>query len=82
MATRLTIRTHPTTAPLHVRDVAMLAAVMPFSERDAMFIERHLPGTDWLGWGLKPYMYGMPVLKTAEDRAALQGRRWKKSRGR
>jgi dihydroorotase len=28
--------------------------------------------TDWLGWGLKPYMYCMPVIKTAKDRAALR----------
>jgi len=31
-----------------------------------------LTRTDWLGWGLKPYMYVMPVLKTARDRAALR----------
>ena len=28
--------------------------------------------TDWLGWGLKPYMYVMPVIKTARDREALR----------
>jgi dihydroorotase len=27
--------------------------------------------TDWLGWGLKPYMYCMPVIKTEQDRRAL-----------
>jgi dihydroorotase len=27
--------------------------------------------TDWLGWGLKPYMYCMPVIKTEADRRAL-----------
>jgi dihydroorotase len=31
-----------------------------------------LTRTDWLGWGLKPYMYVMPVLKTARDRDALR----------
>jgi dihydroorotase len=31
-----------------------------------------LTRTDWLGWGLKPYMYVMPVIKTARDRAALR----------
>jgi dihydroorotase len=31
-----------------------------------------LTRTDWLGWGLKPYMYCMPVIKTARDRAALR----------
>src|SRR5262245_18508761 len=31
-----------------------------------------LTRTDWLGWGLKPYMYFMPVIKAAEDRAALR----------
>jgi dihydroorotase len=31
-----------------------------------------LTRTDWLGWGLKPYMYCMPVIKTAEDRSALR----------
>src|SRR6202521_1751686 len=31
-----------------------------------------LTRTDWLGWGLKPYMYVMPVIKTAKDRAALR----------
>src|ERR1700686_4857096 len=29
-----------------------------------------LTRTDWLGWGLKPYMYVMPVIKTARDRDA------------
>ena len=34
-----------------------------------------LTRTDWLGWGLKPYMYCMPVIKTAKDRdGAAQGR--------
>jgi dihydroorotase len=28
--------------------------------------------TDWLGHGLKPYMYVMPVIKTARDRDALR----------
>jgi dihydroorotase len=28
--------------------------------------------TDWLGWGLKPYMYVMPVIKTEADRLALR----------
>ncbi|HLK81938.1 MAG TPA: dihydroorotase [Xanthobacteraceae bacterium] len=28
--------------------------------------------TDWLGAGLKPYMYVMPVIKTARDRDALR----------
>jgi dihydroorotase len=28
--------------------------------------------TDWLGWGLKPYMYCMPVIKTEQDRLALR----------
>ena len=28
--------------------------------------------TDWLGWGLKPYMYAMPVIKTEKDRQALR----------
>ncbi len=27
--------------------------------------------TDWLGYGLKPYMYCMPVIKTEADRLAL-----------
>jgi dihydroorotase len=27
--------------------------------------------TDWLGYGLKPYMYCMPVIKTEADRRAL-----------
>ena len=31
-----------------------------------------LTRTDWLGWGLKPYMYVMPVIKTATDRQALR----------
>jgi dihydroorotase len=31
-----------------------------------------LTRTDWLGWGLKPYMYAMPVIKTARDRDALR----------
>ena len=31
-----------------------------------------LTRTDWLGHGLKPYMYVMPVIKTANDRAALR----------
>src|ERR1700693_2865710 len=31
-----------------------------------------LTRTDWLGWGLKPYMYVMPVIKTARDRDALR----------
>jgi dihydroorotase len=31
-----------------------------------------LTRTDWLGWGFKPYMYCMPVIKTAKDRAALR----------
>ena len=31
-----------------------------------------LTRTDWFGWGLKPYMYVMPVIKTAKDRAALR----------
>src|SRR6201997_1934256 len=31
-----------------------------------------LTRTDWLGWGLKPYMYVMPVIKTERDRAALR----------
>src|SRR5438067_4325857 len=31
-----------------------------------------LTRTDWLGRGLKPYMYAMPVIKTAKDRAALR----------
>ena len=29
--------------------------------------------TDWLGWGNKPYMYCMPVIKTEADRLALRG---------
>jgi dihydroorotase len=28
--------------------------------------------TDWLGWGNKPYMYCMPVIKTEQDRLALR----------
>jgi dihydroorotase len=28
--------------------------------------------TDWLGWGLRPYMYCMPVIKTEKDRLALR----------
>lgn len=28
--------------------------------------------TDWLGWGNKPYMYCMPVIKTEADRLALR----------
>jgi|SRR5579885_3174092 dihydroorotase len=31
-----------------------------------------LTRTDWLGAGLKPMMYAMPVIKTANDRAALR----------
>jgi dihydroorotase len=31
-----------------------------------------LTRTDWLGSGLKPYMYVMPVIKTARDREALR----------
>ncbi len=31
-----------------------------------------LTRTDWLGAGLKPYMYVMPVIKTARDRDALR----------
>jgi len=31
-----------------------------------------LTRTDWLGFGLKPYMYVMPVIKTARDREALR----------
>jgi dihydroorotase len=31
-----------------------------------------LTRTDMLGWGLKPYLYCMPVIKTAKDRAALR----------
>src|SRR5215831_6947811 len=31
-----------------------------------------LTRTDWLGWGLKPYMYVMPVIKTESDRQALR----------
>jgi dihydroorotase len=31
-----------------------------------------LTRTDWLGHGLKPYMYVMPVIKTAKDRDALR----------
>jgi dihydroorotase len=28
--------------------------------------------TDWLGWGNRPYMYCMPVIKTEQDRQALR----------
>ncbi|MDB5546118.1 MAG: dihydroorotase [Hyphomicrobiales bacterium] len=28
--------------------------------------------TDWLGWGNRPYMYCMPVIKTEPDRLALR----------
>ena len=28
--------------------------------------------TDWFGWGLKPYLYVMPVIKTERDRLALR----------
>ena len=28
--------------------------------------------TDWFGWGLKPYLYVMPVIKTEQDRLALR----------
>ena len=28
--------------------------------------------TDWLGWGNRPYMYCMPVIKTESDRLALR----------
>src|ERR1700726_3835343 len=31
-----------------------------------------LTRTDWLGWGLKPSMYVMPIIKTARDRDALR----------
>jgi dihydroorotase len=31
-----------------------------------------LTRTDWLGWGLKPTMYCMPVIKTEQDRLALR----------
>jgi dihydroorotase len=31
-----------------------------------------LTRTDWLGAGLKPMMYAMPVIKAAKDRAALR----------
>ncbi len=31
-----------------------------------------LTRNDWFGHGLKPYMYVMPVIKTAKDRAALR----------
>ncbi len=31
-----------------------------------------LTRTDWLGAGTKPMMYAMPVIKTADDRAALR----------
>jgi dihydroorotase len=32
----------------------------------------NLTRTDWLGAGIKPMMYAMPVIKTANDRAALR----------
>ncbi len=32
----------------------------------------NLTRTDWLGAGLKPMMYAMPVIKTTKDRAALR----------
>ncbi len=32
----------------------------------------NLTRTDWLGAGLKPMMYAMPVIKTAKDRLALR----------
>jgi dihydroorotase len=32
----------------------------------------NLTRTDWLGGGLKPMMYAMPVIKSARDRAALR----------
>ncbi len=32
----------------------------------------NLTRTDWLGAGLKPMMYAMPVIKTANDRTALR----------
>ncbi|MBX9757257.1 MAG: dihydroorotase [Beijerinckiaceae bacterium] len=28
--------------------------------------------TDWLGWGNRPYMYCMPVIKTEQDRIAIR----------
>lgn len=28
--------------------------------------------TDWLGWGNRPYMYCMPVIKTEQDRLAIR----------
>src|SRR6202012_4501031 len=31
-----------------------------------------LTPNDWFGHGLKPYMYVMPVIKTARDRTALR----------
>jgi dihydroorotase len=31
-----------------------------------------LTRTDWFGWGLRPYMYVMPVIKTERDRQALR----------
>ena len=31
-----------------------------------------LTRTDWLGWGIRPYFYCMPVIKTGRDRAALR----------
>jgi dihydroorotase len=56
------------------------------SKHGAEFVKAHAPQvggtitpyhleltrTDWLGWGLKPYMYIMPVLKTEADRQALR----------
>ncbi len=48
-------------------------------DREAVFIERRLapmtkdfPGLDWLGYGNRPYMYCMPVIKRREDRDALR----------
>src|SRR5215211_7103420 len=56
-------------------------------DREAVFVEKRLAPqvggtitpyhlelnrTDWLGWGLKPYMYVMPVIKTEADRQALR----------
>src|SRR5260370_9131517 len=31
-----------------------------------------LTRTDWLGWGLKPYMYCMPAIKTEPARLGLR----------
>ncbi len=31
-----------------------------------------LTRTDWLGWGNRPYMYCMPVIKTEQDKQALR----------